>query len=219
MRQKDQELKKLNDLGLEMIALVRKQVSKVGESFAKRDASLAEEVVRIESRVDALELNIDRVCEEILTLQQPLASDFRFVLSVLRMNNELERIGDYAKDIAEYILKWDEDLNLTLFKTLRLPEMFATVDEMMALIFESLEKDDVDLPRKVFPMDNVLNEIKNDGPNHIAEAIESRSISIKQALNLHTTVRKMERMGDQVKNIAEELIYYLEAKVVKHRKL
>ena len=69
MRQKDQELKKLNDLGLEMIALVRKQVSKVGESFAKRDISLAEEVIRIEARVDALELNIDRVCEEILTLQ------------------------------------------------------------------------------------------------------------------------------------------------------
>ena len=135
------------------------------------------------------------------------------------MNSELERIGDYAKDIAEYILKWDEDLNLDLFKALQLPEMFATVDAMIGLIYESLEKEDVNLPRKVFPMDAVLNGIKNEGPNHIAKAIKNEAISINQALNLHTTVRKMERMGDQVKNIAEELIYYLEAKVVKHRKL
>ncbi|MFT5969846.1 MAG: phosphate transport system protein [Flavobacteriales bacterium] len=218
MMQKDIEINKLHTLGLEMIGLVRKQIGKVGKSFEDRDVTLAQEVILIEDRVNALELNIDRVCEEILTLQQPLASDFRFVLSILKMNRELERIGDYAKDMCEYILHWEEDLDVSLYQKLQLPEMFAIADDMMAKIHDSLENDDQNQPRKVFQMDAGLNEIKEAAPGRIEEAILADNKKIKQSLNLLATVRKMERVGDQIKNIGEELIYYLEAKVVKHSK-
>ena len=218
MIQKDIELKKLHDLGMEMTQLVRSQVSMVGQSFATRDASLADEVILKEAKVNAIELNIDRLCGEILTLQSPLASDFRFVLAVLKMNAELERIGDYAKDMSEYILRWEEDLDVDLYKALQIPEMFSIADEMMAQIVSGLENDDTSRPRKVFKMDKALNEIKEAAPDVIEAAILNDSKKIKQSLNLLSTVRKMERVGDQIKNIAEEMIYYLEAKVVKHSK-
>ena len=157
-------------------------------------------------------------CENILALFNPVASDLRFVLSVLKINYNLERIGDYAKGAASIVKDCECKVDANDLKETRIPEMFTVCIDMLTEALEAFEKEDNIKARNVFAKDDVLDEINKQANTITAKLIDKNAKKMVTALSLLSVIRKLERVGDQTKNISEEIIFYMEAKVLKHRK-
>jgi phosphate transport system protein len=212
----DVELKRLKEESVELFDLVISQLRKGRIALLEFDKDLAREVNFNEKRVNALELKIDKDCENIFALFNPVAIDLRFVLAVLKINSNLERIGDIADGISRYVLEAEASFHAELLQVTRLDEMYALAIEMLDDVRKGFSDEDTRLARGVFKKDDVLDEINGDA-NAVVEAwIRRQPDHIAPALHIISTIRKLERTGDQVKNIAEEIIFYLEAKVLKH---
>ncbi|MDZ7680520.1 MAG: phosphate signaling complex protein PhoU [Fodinibius sp.] len=169
--------------------------------------------------MDSLELTIDRDCEEILALHNPVAVDLRFVMAAFKINSDLERVGDHANSIAKYIVDYGRQVDPEIRKKMRMDEMYNTSVQMMSNIFNAFITEDTDLARKVFKLDNRLNEINREVSEVTSDLILNDLEETQNYLYLFSIIRKLERVGDLTKNIAEELIFYIEAKVLKHKKM
>lgn len=214
----DTEIGLLNDDILELMYLVKTQLEKGREALMDFDEELAHEITANEKRVDALELKIDRDCENILALFNPVAVDLRFVMASFKINSDLERLGDHANSIAKYILDFGGPIDEKVIKEMKIDEMYDTAIDMLSNVFSSFIAEDTQLARKVFAKDKVLNEINRKASKATAKLIEKDTKNIQQYLYLFSIIRKLERVGDLTKNTAEELIFYIEAKVLKHKK-
>lgn len=214
----ESELKSLKKDTTEMWELVISQLEKAYHSLKTFDKDFSREVVANEKRVNSMELKIDRDCENIIALYSPVAIDLRFVLATLKINNNLERIGDIAESIAKYIISEKEPFDTELLKSTEFLEMYQGAHNIVRDVLLSFEREDTKLARSIFKKDEVLDDINGDANDHIAAFIGKHPTKTEQALNVHSIIRKLERVGDQSKNIAEEIIFYMEAKVLKHRK-
>jgi len=212
----DIELRTLKEGMVEMFQMVTLQMQKAKDSLIHLDKDLAHEVIVNEKRVNSFELKLDRDCENIFALFQPVAVDLRFVLACLKINSNLERTGDIAEGIARFALKINSPLDSKLQESTRLLEMFKIADEMMREVTLAFETEDTKISRAVFQKDERLDEINLNANTAVADFIKSNPERINQSLYVLSTVRKLERVGDQCLNIAEEIIFYLEAKVLKH---
>ena len=213
----DIELKKLRQDMLEMFFLVKSQLDKSKESLVKFDKDLAREVRVNEKRVNSFELKLDRDCENIIALFNPVAVDLRFVLACIKINSNLERIGDIAEGIAQFVIGINHEPEQELLKATRLLEMFDTANSIVADVTTSFETEDTRLARSVFMKDEYLDDINMSANDAVAAFIKDHPDKINQALYTLSSIRKLERVGDQSKNIAEEIIFYVEAKVLKHK--
>lgn len=212
----DIELKRLKDEMIEMFDLVTSQMKKSQLAFIGLDRELAREVNFNEKRVNALELKIDKDCENIFALFNPVAIDLRFVLAVLKINSNLERIGDIADGISRYVIETGKEFDKELLEISRISEMFDMAVKMLNDVQTAFDSEDSKLARGVFQKDDLLDEI-NSNANHVIEDYIKRKVdNISQSLHIISAIRKLERTGDQVKNVAEEIIFFLEAKVLKH---
>lgn len=218
MTQLESELSQLKTAVLEMMKLASEQLRKAQTSINDLDTELAQEVIYIENRMNALELSIDRDCENMFALFNPVATDLRFVLAMLKINSELERIGDHAVGLAKYVLDSREKFNVDLIKKVELDEMFNMAISMTIDVHEGFKNDDTKLVRKVFKKDLVLNTILRNSSDKIADYVAMNPSFARQSLFLFSALRKLERVGDLTKNIAEQTIFYIEAEVVKHKK-
>lgn len=214
----DTELKLLKNDILEMMNIVNGQLKKCKSAVLHFDKELAHEINANERRVNALELKIDRDCENILALFNPVAVDLRFVLACFKLSGDLERMGDNAQSIASYVLDLDHPIPEDMMSDLRLDEMFDNAIEMLDEVFDAFESEDTASSRKIFAKDKVLNEINHQSAKKVSELIKTNSEDIQTYLYLFSIIRKLERVGDLAKNTAEEIIFYVEAKVLKHRK-
>jgi phosphate transport system protein len=217
MTQLETNLQGLKESTVEMITLAKIQLKKSKTAFLEKDEDLADEIFISERNLNNYELKIDRDCENIFALHNPVASDLRLVIAILKVISDVERIGDHAEGIASYISQIDKKFDEKLLSKLRFNEMYETSFQMLDMIEESFENEDVKLARKVFKLDKSLNEIKLAAPDVISDYLQTNPQITKQALFLFSTIRKLERVGDLIKNIAEQLIFYTEAKVVRHR--
>ena len=213
----DIELQQLKAENMKMWMLVNLQLTKGKESLIRLDKDLAREVILSERRVNAYELKLDRDCENIFALFSPVAVDLRFVLAVLKINNNLERTGDIVEGIAKFVLNVDSNFDTKLLEITRVVEMYAAANNMMEVVLEAFDKEDTALARKVFQQDELLDDINIKANSIIADYIRNHPDNIEAALYLLSIIRKLERVGDQAKNMAEEIIFYIEAKVLKHR--
>ncbi|MGB0864198.1 MAG: phosphate signaling complex protein PhoU [Saprospiraceae bacterium] len=218
MKQLEHELRRLKDQVIDTMYLVRNQLHKAKEAFTEHDQDLAREIRHYETRVNANELSIDRDCENILALHNPVAIDLRFVIASLKVNTQLERMGDHADAIASYVLKLDGAYDEELLKKLRFKEMFDTVLSMIDDAIHAFNFENTKLARWVFGKDATANEINRDADKIIAEYVRKHPDKIEQYLLLFSVIKKIERVGDLAKNVAEETIFYTEAKVLKHKK-
>ncbi len=214
----DQHREALNQSGVEMLSLCRKQLENARDAFFTHDSDLAEEVVRTENRVNALDLKIDRDCERFIALHNPVASDLRFVLALRKINFDLERVGDHAYGISKYIIEVDTPIEDRLLEIMRVEEMFESALSMLDDITDAYIEADAKLARKVFKKDKVLNKINMKSFKVISKEVRINPELIDQFLLLFSVIKKLERIGDLVTNIAEEIIFFREAEVVKHRK-
>ncbi len=210
------EIKRLKVEMLEMFELVQLQMKKTNEAILSFDRELAREVNFNEKRVNALELKIDKDCENIFALFNPLAIDLRFVLAVLKINYNLERIGDIADGICRYVMEAKVPFDSELLSVTRLNDMFVMSIQMLDNVKKAFDHEDTKLARGIFQKDDLLDEINANANKVIETFIKSKSDKIAQALHIISTIRKLERTGDQIKNVAEEIIFYMEAKVLKH---
>jgi phosphate transport system protein len=217
MRQLESELKILKSEVMSMWALVRSQLKKTRDAIQHFDKDLAREVILREKRVNAFELKIDRDCENIFALYSPVAVDLRFVLAVLKINNNLERIGDIAEGISRYVVEAEQPFDLALLEKTELTLMYENSIEILIDALEAFDKEDTTMARAIFKKDEILNEINSRANKVIGDAIKENIDYVQELLFILSTIRRLERIGDQCTNIAEETIFYLEAKVLKHQ--
>ncbi len=214
----DSEIKDLKMSLLEMFGLVKSQLVKSKEALVNFDKDLAREVRVNEKRVNSFELKLDREIENIIALYNPVAVDLRFVIASLKINSNLERIGDIADGIAQFVININNKPESELLRSTRLIEMFDTAIHIVSDVMLSFEEEDTRMARSVFKKDELLDEINLQANEATAQFIKSNPDKVNQSLYTLSTIRKLERVGDQSKNIAEEIIFYIEAKVLKHRR-
>jgi len=214
----EQQREVLNQAGLEMLHLCISQVAKAKEAFVLHDSDLAEEVIHTEARVNGLDLKIEKDCEKFLALYTPVAIDLRFIMAIRKINFDLERIADHAEGIARYIIDEDNKISAGLLESLKFEAMYEIVTSMFENITVAYEEKDVKAARKVFKKDKALDKI-NAKAFALIETEIKKDINITgQALILFSVIKRMERVGDLIKNIGEEIIFYIEAEIVKHKK-
>ncbi len=214
----DQHKDMLIQTGAEMFNLCSMQLGNSIEAFLTLDKDLAEQIIHLEYRVNALDLKIDRDCEQFLVLHKPVASDLRFVLALRKINSELEGIGDYAYGISKYTVELNMLPDKKLLESLRLHEMFSCAISMLEDINEAYTNKNSQRAHKVFKKEQVLNEINNNTISLISKLVKNEVELIDQILLLFTVIKKLERVGDLATNIAQEIIFYREAEVLKHQK-
>ncbi|MBS1689946.1 MAG: phosphate signaling complex protein PhoU [Bacteroidetes bacterium] len=217
MTQLENEIAALKTEVVNMWILVQSQLNKAKESMLNFDKDLAREVVMKEKRVNAYELKIDRDCENIFALYCPVAVDLRFLLAVLKINNNLERIGDIAEGIAKYVIETPVNFENKLLETTQVLRMYQEGVNILMDTRIAFEKEDTQLARSIFKRDEVLDQINREANANIAALIKEDMKVINEALYILSIIRKLERVGDQAKNIAEEIIFFVEAKVLKHQ--
>lgn len=214
----DSELQALRENLLDMLSMVRAQLEKCIQAIQEKDATIAAQVKDDEKKINIQELAIDRDCENILALHTPVATDLRLVIATLKIANDLERIGDSAKSLAKVI---SSDLGKKEYKwieSLRIVEMLSVLTEMLSEMGNAIRKSDTKPALKAVSKDEELNNYFKKALKMTGELVAKYPDDAKTILTLLLTVRNLERSGDLTKNIAEEIVFQIEAKVVKHKK-
>lgn len=218
MSQLDNDLKAVREEVITMWNLVHSQLLKTLSALLNFDKDLAREVVLIENRVNGAELKIDRDCEDILAIYCPVAVDLRFLLASLKINTNLERTGDIAEGIAKLIIDTKVPFKQELLDATKVVEMYHEAMQIVEQILEAFEKEDSALARRIFKRDEFLDQVNRKANDLLINYLNSHPEDIHEALNILSIIRRLERVGDQAENIAEEIIFYIEAKVLKHEK-
>ncbi len=214
----EEELMVIRKEILDMWDLVYDQMKTACEAVPTADKKLAWNVVLREKRVNASELKIDCDVEDFLGLYSPVAVDLRFALAMQKMNNDLERIGDFAESIARFIIKNEEEKtpDPELLKKLRFNEMVEQVLSMLETARKALVDEDMELANTLFAKDNIVDEINGNVSKILADYIHEKPEEAEFCLNFKSVFLKLERTGDHTTNLDEEIIFYIDAKVLKH---
>ena len=216
MTQLETEISALKKELINMWILVQSQLNKAREAMINFDKDLAREVLVKEKRVNSFELKIDRDCENIFALYCPVAVDLRFLLAALKINTNLERIGDIAAGVAKYVIDSPAGFDK---RTLEATDVIRMYDEDINIVIDTrnaFESEDTALARSVFKHDEMLDVVNRSANTNVAGVIKADITMLNEALFMLSIIRKLERIGDQSKNIAEEIIFYVEAKILKH---
>jgi len=217
MRHIEQELSSLRQDLIDMWRLVISQVSNAGEAILLFDKDLAAQVNMREKKVDAYELKIDGFCENIIALYQPVAVDLRFVLAVFKINSNLERIADFANGISHILINNPSVIvDAEVISDSHLQVMIQQVNKMLAQGLEAFENEKSNFAAAIFNEDSQVDEINEKSVQIIAAYLQNNPDRAFECLELIGIFRKLERIGDHCANIAEEIFFYIDAKVLKH---
>lgn len=211
----DQELKELNQDILKMGAFAEEAIFKSVEALKNRDRELAKDVIANDNNIDKLDLAIDEKCVDLIARYQPMAKDLRFITTGLKINAELERIADIAVDIAQRTL---EIVDKPLLKPLvDIPRLTAIAQNMVKMAIDAFVKGDAALARKVMLSDPEADALRNLIHKELVEDYMIKDCSAApRAVQLLLIARFLERICDHATNIAEDVIYMVQAEVVKH---
>ena len=202
----------------EMLLLCQKQFENAFETFITFDTDLAEDIILKETRINALDLKIERDTDQFIALYNPVATDLRFALAVLKINYNLERIGDQSFDIANHTIDLNQKLTSQVIDSLQFKEMFETLDSMFKDVVTAYRDENIKSARKVFKKDKIINKINSNAFEIVADDILKNPELIRQYLMALVVMKKFEKIGDLLKNISESIIFYIDAKVLKHKK-
>jgi phosphate transport system protein len=209
------EIEKLKSMLLSLGADVEGSVYKAVQALDRRDAVLAEQVISGDAPIDRFEVYLEEECLKILALYQPVAVDLRYVIAVLKINNDLERIGDLAVNIAEraqYLAK-EEPVDVPF-------DFVGMAEKVRAMLKKSLDamvNQDVRQAKEVCAADDEIDAIHKDMYPRIQEAITRNPKHMAALLQFLGVSRYLERIADHATNIAEDVIYMMEGDIVRHR--
>ncbi|MDR2212800.1 MAG: phosphate signaling complex protein PhoU [Pseudomonadales bacterium] len=200
---------------LQLGNLVETAIHSAISALNNREVALADRVMELEEEINDKEVHIEEECLKVLALHQPVAVDLRFIVAVLKVNNDLERMGDFAKNIAKRAIHLATLPPLAMFQgfTNELPIL---VRSMVRKSLDALVSLDVELARNVINMDDRVDEINRRMYEEVQAAIHREVNNTEVAMNLLSTSRYMERIADLSTNIAEDVVFMVEGKVVRH---
>ena len=215
LRHLDEELKELHRDILRMAVFAQESIFKSIESLKNRDKYLAQDVIGNDSKIDELELTIDEKCIDLIARYQPMAGDLRYIATGMKINAELERIADIAVDISQRSL---ELMEKPLLKPLvDIPKLSQVSQNMVRDAIDAFIKRDAQLARKVVLADAEADRLRNLVQDELVNEYLARDLkTADRAVALLLIARYLERICDHTTNIAEDVIYMVEAKVVKH---
>jgi phosphate transport system protein len=211
----DDELKLLRVDILKMSDLARQAITKSIEALTNRDKAQAQNVINDDNNIDELELTIDEKCIDLIARYQPMAKDLRFITTGLKLNAELERIADLAVDIAQRVLEISDK---PLLKPLiDIPKLSDVAQNMVREAIDSFIKKDIGLANKVITSDEEADKLRDRiCAELINDYMSKDTSSATRAVPLLLIARHLERICDHASNIAEDIIYMVEGKTIKH---
>ena len=210
------ELESLKKRILSLGAMVEERVRNVIKALETRDAEIAEKIVHSDWEVDEFEVEIEEECLKILALHQPVAIDLRFISAVIKINNDLERIGDEAVNIAERVAYISKRTPVTVPVNYSL--MAEKTEAMLKDSLDALVNLDADLANKVRLADDEVDDMHVENYDKVKAAIKVQPERVGYLINLLQISRHLERIADHATNIAEEVIYMVEGVIHRHKK-
>jgi phosphate transport system protein len=193
--------------------LVEDRVHKACLAMQSRDESLLTEIIGSDWQIDEMEVEVEEECLKILALHQPVARDLRLLIAVIKINNELERIADIAVNIAKRVQTISKDSSLTF--TIDYQPMATAVQTMFKMGLDALVLEDAALARRIFILDDEVDQLRNLAYKGVIRELNTEPGHAACLVNLYLLARHLERMGDRITNIAEEVIYLVEGEIVR----
>ncbi len=209
------ELQKLKKRILSLGAMVEERVRMAIKAVQTRDDNLGRKIIDADREIDEIEVEIEEECLKVLALHQPVAVDLRFITAVIKINNDLERIGDQAVNIAERVVSIARRPPVTVPFDYKL--MAEKTEAMLRESLDALVNLDADLAHKVCLKDDEVDDINREIYDKVKEAIRSHPDRVGYMINLLLVSRHLERIADLTTNIAEEVIYLIEGEISRHR--
>ncbi len=211
----DQQLGSLRKNLIQMASMVETAIANAIKSLMERNSELARQVVDSDDKVDGLELEIDKQCVDLLALRQPMAMDLRFITSAIKIINNLERMGDLAVNIAERVIPLNQEPQLK--PLIDIPRMATITQTMVKDSIDAFVNRDTELARSVYERDSTVDALNDQIFRELLTYMMQDPGNITRAVHLILISRHLERIADHSTNIAEEVVYIVKAKVVKHR--
>jgi phosphate transport system protein len=209
------EIERLKKMLLSLMALVEENLNKAVISLENRDLPLAQTVIADDERIDEMEVEIEEEALKILALHQPVAVDLRFIVSALRTNNELERIGDTAVNLAERatFLSSQDPLNIPM----DISGMADKAQEMLRMSLDAFVNMDVNLARTVLKMDDIVDQMNREMFIIVYDKIKKMPERAEALIHSLSATRHLERVADHATNIAEDVIYLVVGEIIRHQ--
>ena len=202
--------KKILTLG----TLVEERVRRGVEAIENGDAKIAEQLIRSDYEIDEMEVEVEEECLKVIALHQPVAVDLRFLIAVIKINNDLERIGDQVVNIAQRVQVLSRHKGMDFH--FDYSTMASKAEDMLRMSLDALVNMDVDMALKVVAKDDEVDAIQREAYDRIKTAIGEHSDRVAYLINLLLISRHLERLADHATNIAEEVIYMIEGEIIRH---
>lgn len=209
-------LDELKENLLVMAGLAEQAIQRAIEAYRVRDLSICDLVSRSENAINRLERDIDQAALDLLAMEQPMAIDLRFILSVIRINADLERVGDAAKSISDRVRSMEQMPTAEL--PVDIPKMATLSAEMVRKSLQAFIEADAELARSVLTMDDAVDTMNRAAYKSLTKVMEEQSHLAPQALNALMISRALERVADHATNIAEDVIFWVQGADVRHSK-
>jgi phosphate transport system protein len=211
------EIDRLNNSLLKLAAIVEENLRHAVRAIEERDAQLATSVIEQDTEIDTMEVDLEEECLKILALHQPVALDLRFVVAVLKINNDLERIGDLSSNIAERVF-YITHLG-TQIAPLDVSGMAERVQWMVRTSLDSLVRQDLKLANRVLAEDDIVDRLHRESYEEIERILRDSNTrdGFESIIRWLSVSRSLERIADHATNIAEDVIYMLSGEIVRHQ--
>lgn len=210
------EIERLKKNILSLSAVVEDAVRKAILAAERRDSIMAQSVLAGDDQIDVLEVELEEECLKILALHQPVARDLRFIIAVLKINNDLERIGDLAANVAERAIYLAEHKDVAPPPTLS--ELAARAQEMVHMSLDALVRTDAAVAREVLRTDDEVDALYRGMYERVQQRVKDNPGQIGGIFQWLSISRYLERMADQATNIAEDVIYMMEGEIIRHHR-
>ena len=209
-------LEDLKENLLVMAGLAEQAIQRAIEAYRVRDLSICDLVNRSEVAINRLEREIDQAALDLLAMEQPMAIDLRFILAVIKINADLERVGDSAKSISDRVRSMEQMAAVDL--PVDIPRMASLAAEMVRKTLQSFIEADAEMARSILTMDDAVDAMNRSAYKALTKVMEEQSHLAPQALNALMICRSLERVADHATNIAEDVIFWVQGADVRHHK-
>ncbi len=211
----ERQIEQLKEKILRVGTLVEEAISKSISAVINRDASLAQRVLASDEAIDRMEVEVEEECLKILALYQPVAADLRFVIAVLKINNDLERMGDLAKNIAKRVAQLEGATTVEIPPEIR--PMAMQAEEMVRECLAAVINGDPVLARRIREQDDVVDDARQKIRKRLLAGIKDHPENVEALLRVNSITKHIERIADMATNVAEDVIYMVEGEIVRHR--
>jgi phosphate transport system protein len=211
----ERQLGHLKERILRVGTLVEEAISKSITALINRDAQLAQRVMTNDEEIDRMEVEVEEECLKILALYQPVAADLRFVVAALKINNDLERMGDLARNIAKRVAQLAAGRPYELPPEIRTMAMQA--QDMVKQCLDAVVNRDPALARQVREEDDAVDAARQRIQRRVMQGIKDDPENVESLLRINSVSKHIERIADMATNIAEDVVYMVEGDIVRHR--